>query len=109
MAAGVAGDDELEGSDNAQQCAALSQVKVARTSPVARSHTFTVLSEDAETARCPSGVTATALTHPCGRRGCVARARWPAPTPSASRPQTPRPPVVRPGVTATASTHVSGQ
>jgi hypothetical protein len=37
-----------------QQRAALSQLKVAKTSPVSSSHTFSVLSSDAETANLPS-------------------------------------------------------
>ena len=41
---------------------AASAVKVARASPVSRSHTFSVLSSEAETARRPSGLTATPLT-----------------------------------------------
>jgi len=47
---------------NAQQYAALAQVKVARTSPVSRFQSFSLLSADAETVRCPFAVTATALT-----------------------------------------------
>ena len=43
----------------AQHSAALSQVKVAVTSPVPRSHTFSVWSQEAETARRPSPLTAT--------------------------------------------------
>jgi hypothetical protein len=50
VSAGVAYDDERRASENAQQYAALSQVNVARTFPVSRSHSFTVLSQDAETA-----------------------------------------------------------
>jgi hypothetical protein len=68
VAAGVAKIMSLRTSESAQQYAALSQVNVARTSPVSRSHSFTVLSAAAETARCPSGVTATALT----------QSEWPA-------------------------------
>jgi hypothetical protein len=62
VAAGVAGDDELE---NIGKCAAMGRAIAGEGGsiiPVSRSHTFTVLSKDAETARCPSGVTAPALT-----------------------------------------------
>jgi hypothetical protein len=52
----------LRASENAQHDAAPSQVKVASASPVSRSHTFSVLSPDADTARLPSGVTATPST-----------------------------------------------
>lgn len=60
VAAFVSGDDQLAIVGDGTASAALSQVNVARTSPVSRHQTFTVLSSDAETAACPSGVTATA-------------------------------------------------
>ena len=49
---------------NTQQRAGASQVKVAITVPVAKSHTLSVWSSEAETACIPSGVTATAFTWP---------------------------------------------
>jgi hypothetical protein len=60
-AAGVASQHDLE---TIEQYAALSRVKVANTVPVSRSHAFSVWSSDAETARCPSGVTDTSVTGP---------------------------------------------
>src|SRR2546423_1796630 len=47
---------------NVQHKAGASHVKVARHEPAPRSHTFSVLSPDADTARRPSGATATPLT-----------------------------------------------
>jgi len=49
---------------NTQQRAGASQVKVAITVPVAKSHTLSVWSSEAETACIKSGVTATAFTWP---------------------------------------------
>jgi hypothetical protein len=46
-------------SANVQQVAGASQWNVAMTRPVSGAHTFRVLSQDAETARFPSPVTAT--------------------------------------------------
>lgn len=47
---------------NAQQRAPVSQRNVAIGSPESKSHTLSVLSKDAETARFPSCATATSLT-----------------------------------------------
>lgn len=59
----IAGDYQLAAvGENAQQYAALSQVKVASTTPVSKSATFSIRSQEAETAGCPSGVAATPLT-----------------------------------------------
>jgi len=62
MAAGVAGDDQLQ---SIGKCAAHDHavaVKVANTSPASKFQTFSVLSsQEAETARCKSGVNATTL------------------------------------------------
>ena len=59
MAAGVADDDELASIGKYAAIRLASQVNVVTTSLVSRSQSFTVLSFDAETARRPSGVTAT--------------------------------------------------
>ncbi len=60
--------------------------RVRSSRPLSSSHTFSVLSTDAETARRPSPLIATPVTQPCGPSGCAARARCPRPTLSASCP-----------------------
>jgi hypothetical protein len=49
---------------NVQHEAPESQVKLASSSRVSRFHTFRLLSEEAETARRPSGLIATPVTEP---------------------------------------------
>ena len=88
-----------------QHVASPSQVKVASASPPDSSHTFSVLSEDAETTSRPSRLTATPETASSGLRGCAVRARWPVPTPSASCHRKRRPQAARPALTATPYTH----
>ena len=76
----------------------------AQLCPLARSQTFSVSSPEPETARVPSGVTATALTEPAWPSRVRSSARSPGPRPSASRhceAETARLPS---GVTATALT-----
>ena len=59
----------------AQEYDAPSQVNVASVVPLSRSHTVSVLSEDADTACFPSGVTATSETEE----------EWPSSVPTALR------------------------
>ncbi len=61
--------------------------QVHRSRPLSASHTFSVLSSDADTATCPSALHRHAVEpHQSGLAGCAARARSPAPTPLRSRP-----------------------
>jgi len=74
----------------AQQPISLSPVKAAISFPLSRSHSRSVRSSEAEAARRPSGVTATARTGPVWPQACAVFGRFQGPIAAAFGPPKPR-------------------